>query len=59
MGKTVWVMIPYAPDWRWMHGRDDSPWYASLRLFRQSAPGDWAGVGERVAAALKERCSAG
>ncbi len=58
MGKPVWVIIPFAPDWRWMHGRADSPWYASLRLFRQSAPGDWAGVAERVAAALAERQAA-
>jgi hypothetical protein len=33
-------MLPYAPDWRWMLGRDDTPWYASLRLFRQTAPGE-------------------
>lgn len=58
MGKPVWVMIPFAPDWRWMHGRDDSPWYASLRLFRQSAPSDWEGVARRVAEALAERYSA-
>jgi tetratricopeptide (TPR) repeat protein len=55
MGRPVWVMIPFAPDWRWMIGRTDSPWYASLRLFRQAAPGDWTGVAHHVAAALAER----
>jgi hypothetical protein len=55
MGRPVWVMIPFAPDWRWMIGRTDSPWYASLRLFRQTEPGDWNGVAHRVAAALADR----
>jgi hypothetical protein len=57
MGKPVWVMIPFAPDWRWMTGCNDSPWYASLRLFRQTATGDWNGVARRLAEALAERCS--
>ena len=52
LGIPVWLMLPHAPDWRWMLGRDDSPWYAGMRLFRQDRPGDWAGVTERVAAAL-------
>lgn len=52
MGKTVWVLLPHVADWRWMEGRDDSPWYASARLFRQAIPGDWAGAVERVKAAL-------
>jgi len=52
LGVPCWVMLPFAPDWRWMLGRDDTPWYASLRLFRQATPGDWDGVIAAVAAAL-------
>lgn len=49
MGKPVWVLLPYIPDWRWMLDRQDSPWYPTMRLFRQEKPGDWAGVFPRVA----------
>lgn len=52
MGKTAWVLLPYAPDWRWLLGRDDSPWYPTLRLFRQPAPCDWQSVVAAVAVAL-------
>jgi tetratricopeptide (TPR) repeat protein len=48
LGKPVWVLLPYGPDWRWLTERDDSPWYPSMRLFRQTAIGDWDGVIERV-----------
>jgi len=55
LGRPAWVMLPYAPDWRWILGRDDTPWYASLRLFRQEVPGDWDAVTASVAASL-QRC---
>jgi tetratricopeptide (TPR) repeat protein len=54
MGVPTWLMLPHAPDWRWLLGRDDTPWYAAMRLFRQGSPGDWAGVVQRAAAALAE-----
>ena len=44
MGKTAWLLLPYAADWRWMISRDDSPWYPTMRLFRQSRWGDWEGL---------------
>jgi Flp pilus assembly protein TadD len=52
VGKPAWVMLPFSPDWRWMLDRADSPWYPSLRLYRQTAPSDWDGVIARVATDL-------
>lgn len=52
LGATTWVMLKYSPDWRWFLGRLDSPWYSSMRLFRQQSPGDWEGVVTAVAAEL-------
>ncbi len=52
LGKPVWLLVTFAPDWRWLLGRKDSPWYPSVRLFRQPAPGDWPTVVERVKQAL-------
>jgi tetratricopeptide (TPR) repeat protein len=43
LGKPVWLLLPYAADWRWLTGRNDSPWYPDMRLFRQERPGDWSG----------------
>jgi len=48
MGKPVWLLLPYAPDWRWLLDREDSPWYPSARLFRQQQAGDWDPVIERI-----------
>lgn len=44
LGRPVWTLLPYAPDWRWLLHREDSPWYPSMRLFRQPIPGDWTSV---------------
>ena len=48
LGKTVWLLLPLAPDWRWLLGRDDSPWYPTMRLFRQTHVGNWREVITRV-----------
>jgi tetratricopeptide (TPR) repeat protein len=56
LGVPCWVMLPAERlDWRWMTGRSDSPWYPSLRLFRQTTPGDWGGVVRQMLAALDEK----
>jgi hypothetical protein len=52
LGKAVWVLLTYAADWRWMLDREDSPWYATMRLFRQRRPGEWNEVVGRVAREL-------
>ncbi len=57
LGVPAWVLLPHAPDWRWLLHRDDSPWYRSLRLFRQVRPGDWRDVIARVATALQAAAS--
>jgi hypothetical protein len=44
IGKPCWLLLPFVPDWRWMLDRDDSPWYSSLKLYRQQAIGDWYSV---------------
>ena len=52
LGRPVWVALQQVPDWRWQLGRDDCPWYPSMRLFRQTSRGDWDGVFARIADAL-------
>ncbi|MBE9186359.1 tetratricopeptide repeat protein [Microcoleus sp. LEGE 07076] len=54
LGKPVWILLSFMPDWRWMLDREDSPWYPTVRLFRQQKAGDWDGVCDRVKAALQE-----
>jgi Glycosyltransferase family 9 (heptosyltransferase) len=53
MGKPAWVLIPFRPDWRWMLRREDSPWYPTLRLFRQERIGDWSSPIEQIRHLLK------
>jgi ADP-heptose:LPS heptosyltransferase len=50
----LWLLISDPPEYRWLLGRDDSPWYPTARLYRQAARGDWSGVIERVVAALAD-----
>ena len=52
LGRPVWLLLPNAPDWRWLIEREDSPWYPTARLFRQKKTGDWSHVAREVAAAL-------
>lgn len=56
MGKPVWTLIPFKPDWRWMLNREDSPWYPTMRLFRQREMGKWDEVIERMGAELRKAC---
>lgn len=53
LGRPTWVLLKHEADWRWMQGREDSPWYPTARLFRQTAPGDWGSVAQQVASALR------
>ncbi|MFS8867413.1 tetratricopeptide repeat protein [Synechococcus sp. H65.1] len=56
LGKPVWVLLPFAADWRWLLHRQDSPWYPGvMRLFRQEAPGDWVGPLRQMRRALEEK----
>jgi hypothetical protein len=56
LGIEVWLMLPKVPDWRWMTARQDSPWYSTARLFRQSERSDWASVVLQVGQELRLRC---
>jgi tetratricopeptide (TPR) repeat protein len=59
LGKPVWVLLPFMPDWRWLLDRDDSPWYPSARLFRQDEARAWDSVIMGVNAALRDLRAAG
>jgi ADP-heptose:LPS heptosyltransferase len=54
MGKPVWTLLYFAADWRWLLDREDTPWYPTMRLFRQTTAGDWSGPLARVRSALSE-----
>lgn len=54
MGKPVWLLLPQTADWRWLLNREDSPWYPSMRIFRQNRPGDWDSLIRRVANELDQ-----
>lgn len=58
LGKPVWILLPFNPDWRWLLDRRDSPWYPTARLFRQPAPGDWETVFADVRDALADLTAA-
>lgn len=55
LGRPAWVLLPHVPDWRWLLEREDSPWYPSLRLFRQPSRGDWDSVMQSIATELRSR----
>jgi hypothetical protein len=54
LGTRTWTLLPEPVDWRWMNGRTDTPWYPTMRLFRQEQPGNWRSVIEQVAAELRQ-----
>ena len=54
LGKQVWILLPFSPDWRWLLNREDNPWYPSARLFRQPVIGDWTSVIERIVQDLRK-----
>lgn len=57
LGCPTWVLLPKVPDWRWLLGRNDSPWYPSVRLYRQTVDGDWSDVFARLCVDLAEMAS--
>jgi hypothetical protein len=59
LGKPVWLLLPYSPDWRWFLDRGDTPWYPTMQLFRQTERGQWDEPILRVAEALRQKAAAG
>jgi ADP-heptose:LPS heptosyltransferase len=54
IGVPVWTALAFTPDWRWLLERNDSPWYPTMRLFRQEGPGDWPSVFRQMRDELKK-----
>jgi ADP-heptose:LPS heptosyltransferase len=59
LGVPVWVMLKHVPDWRWLIDRPDTPWYPTMKLFRQRTRGDWAGVVSDIETALTQALAEG
>jgi hypothetical protein len=57
LGKETWLLLPFSPDWRWLQGTDETPWYPAMRLYRQRSVDNWQDVLERVAVDLQHRFS--
>ena len=57
LGKTTWVLLPFIGDWRWLRNRTDSPWYPTMKLYRQPMVGDWNSVFGAIGADLAEGAS--
>ena len=57
LARPVWTLLPFVPAWRWLLEREDSPWYPTMRLFRQPKSGDWESVARRVAEELLKLCA--
>ncbi|MDV7340504.1 tetratricopeptide repeat-containing glycosyltransferase family protein [Terasakiella sp. A23] len=55
LGKPVWLLLPFTPDWRWMLHREDTPWYPDMRIFRQDSPGDWDSAFDKLYSALNDK----
>ena len=54
LGKPTWVLLPFAPEWRWLLGRRDSPWYNSVKLYRQDVPMQWENVFDKISGDLQD-----
>src|SRR5262249_34752126 len=54
LGVPIWLALPYVCDWRWLLDRSDSPWYPTMRLFRQKSPGNWRDVFDEIEIALRQ-----
>jgi hypothetical protein len=59
LGVPAWLALMYAPDWRWQHTGETTPWYPTVRLFRQQRPAEWPPVFQRMAAELRQRVGPG
>jgi ADP-heptose:LPS heptosyltransferase len=55
LARPTWLLLPSLPDWRWLHNRKDSPWYPTMRLFRQTNSGEWQPVVDAVRVALQQK----